>query len=61
MGKAKMVGMNKAYIPNAKADMRFRKKIYQHSREIAERDPREIHERKEMKRMEELKNGRPQI
>lgn len=61
MGKTKMVGMNKSYIPNAKADMRFHKKVYQHGREIAERDPVDIRQRRELKQMEELKRGRPAV
>lgn len=42
MGKPKIYGMNRGYIPNAKADMRYRKKIYQRGRETALRgDKRE--------------------
>lgn len=37
MSKAKLYGSQRAYVPNAKADMRFRKKGYQRGREIAER------------------------
>lgn len=37
MGKPKMFGMNTPYTPNAKRDMRFRKKSYQRPREIAQR------------------------
>ena len=37
MAKAKMYGMNKTFIPNHKADMRFRKKIYQRGKEFADR------------------------
>ncbi len=37
MSKAKMYGMNTAFTPNAKRDMRFRKKSYQRPREIAQR------------------------
>lgn len=55
MGKAKLLGMKTTFIPNNKADMRYRRKIYQHNREIAERDPYEVHERREMKRMEKRK------
>lgn len=38
MSKARKLGMKSSYIPNAKADMRFRKKGYRRGREIAERD-----------------------
>ena len=33
MSKPKMYGMKTGYIPNAKADMRHRKKVYQRGRE----------------------------
>lgn len=55
MARPKMLGMKKTFVPNAKADMRFKKKVYQRGREIAERDPYEIHERREMKRLERMK------
>lgn len=50
MGKAKLLGAKSNFVPNSKADMRFHRKIYQRNREIAERDPYEVHERREMKR-----------
>lgn len=49
MSKAVMYGMNKPYIPNSRADMRFRKKAYQRGRERAQRDPRQkkaVHKQK---------------
>lgn len=55
MGKPKMYGLKTGFIPNSKADMRYRKNIYQRGREIAERDPYEIHSRREMKRLERMK------
>lgn len=33
MSKARMCGKQTGYVPNAKADMRHRKKVYQRSRE----------------------------
>lgn len=54
MGKAKLLGAKSNFVPNSKADMRFRRKLYQHNREIAERDPYEVYERREMKRREKL-------
>lgn len=33
MSKPKMYGMKTGYVPNAKADMRHRKKVYQRGRE----------------------------
>ena len=41
MGKPKMVGMITGYIPNAKADMRRHKKVYQRGREKAFLNTRE--------------------
>lgn len=38
MGKPKMYGMKTGYVPNAKADMRHHKKVYQRQREKAFRD-----------------------
>ena len=38
MSKPKMYGMKTGYVPNAKADMRHRKKVYQRGREKALRD-----------------------
>ena len=35
MGKPRMYGMKTGYIPNAKADMLHRKKVYQRGREKA--------------------------
>ena len=62
MSKAKKIGHRWPYIPNAKADMRFRKNIYQRGREIAERDPPSTRaQRREQKRMEALKYGRPAV
>lgn len=38
MSKPKMYGMKTGYVPNAKADMRHRKKVYQRGREKMLRD-----------------------
>ena len=38
MSKPKMYGMKASYVPNAKADMRHHKKVYQHNREKTLRD-----------------------
>ena len=43
------------YTPNSKMDMRHRKKIYERGRVIAERDPYEARERRELKELERLK------
>ena len=38
MGKPKMYGMKTGYVPNAKADMRHHKTVYQRQREKTFRD-----------------------
>ena len=38
MSKPKLYGQKAGYVPNAKADMRHYKKVYQHNREKAFRD-----------------------
>lgn len=40
MGKAKMIGMNKVYIPNSRADQRYQSAAYRHGKKIAERPQR---------------------
>lgn len=55
MAKPRKYGMFTTCIPNANADIRFRKKVYQRGREIAERDPQEIRQRRELKQMERMK------
>ncbi len=47
MAKAKLLGMRSAYVPNAKADMRYRKKVYQRGREDAERSAEVKREKRE--------------
>ena len=41
MSKPRKLGMKSAYVPNAKADMRHHKKVYQRGREKACNNPRE--------------------
>lgn len=53
MAKAKLLGMRGGYVPNSKADMRFRKNVYQRGREVAERSA----EVKQEKRERRGKNG----
>jgi hypothetical protein len=48
MANARLYGSKTAFTPNSKADRRFRKNIWQHNREIAEREPTRKRERKEM-------------
>ena len=38
MSKPKMYGMKTGYVPNAKADMRHHKTVYQRQRETVSRD-----------------------
>lgn len=64
MSKAKLIGMNNSYIPNVKADMRFHRKIYQRGREYTDKHEfvmQAARERRETKRLEALKNGRPTV
>lgn len=59
MSKARKLGIKSSFIPNAKADMRFRRKLYQRGREIAERDPVETRaQRRQRRELERLKYGR---
>ena len=61
MAKPRKYGMFTTHIPNANADMRFRKKVYQRGREIAERDPSESRaarrERRELDTMAQFHNA----
>ena len=52
MSKPKMYGMKTGYVPNAKVDIRHRKKVYQRGREKAFLNARE-------QRTEEAANGTP--
>lgn len=59
MSKARMLGIKSSYIPNAKADMRFKRNLYQRGREITEREPVETRaQRRERRELEELKYGK---
>ena len=59
MSKARKLGIKSGYIPNAKADMRFRRKLYQRGREIAQRDPEETRAaRRERRELEKMKYGK---
>lgn len=44
MSKPKLYGSQRPYVPNAKADMRYRKRVYQRGRERAEEKSRERRE-----------------
>lgn len=58
MGRPKMYGLKTGFVPNAKADMRYQRNIYQRGREYTEKHQavvQEIRERREMKRLAELK------
>ena len=56
MAKPRKYGMFTTHIPNAKGGLRFRKKVYQRGREIAERDPQDIRQRRDLKQMERMKS-----
>lgn len=57
MAKPRKYGMFTTHLPNARADMRFRKKVYQRGREYTDKheavlqDVRERRERKQLERM----------
>ena len=58
MGRPKMYGLKNGFVPNSKADMRYQRNIYQRGREYTEKHQavvQEIRERREMKRLAELK------
>lgn len=58
MGRPRLYGMKSSYIPNARADMQFNKKLYQRGREYTDKHEavvQEIWERLEMKRLERMK------
>ena len=58
MGKPRKYGMKSSYIPNARADMRFNKKLYQRGREFTDQHEavmQEVRERREMKQLERMK------
>ena len=58
MSKPRLYGMKSSYIPNARADMRFNKKLYQRGREYTDKHEavvQGIRERREMKQLERMK------
>lgn len=55
MSKPRMYGSVGHFTPNNRMDMRRKTKIYQHGRQIAERDMQEIRERKELRQLEQMK------
>ena len=59
MGKAKMVGQFRPYLPNSRADMR-RMKQYQRNREYTDRHEEVMAEKREerqIRELEEMKRG----
>ena len=54
MSKPRKYGTQRAYTPNSRADSR-RRKVWEHNRQIAERDPLERLREKEMKESEREK------
>lgn len=57
MSKPRKLGMKSSYIPNAKADMRRHKKVYQRNREKAFRCQYEIPEEKLVQQREQEKEA----
>ena len=54
MSKPKVYGSFRSFLPNSRADSR-RRKVWEHNRQIAERDPLERLREKEMKESEREK------
>lgn len=54
MSKPKVYGSFRSFLPNSRADSR-RRKLWEHNRQIAERDPLERLREKEMKESEREK------
>ena len=54
MSKPRKYGTQRAYTPNSRADSR-RRKVWEHNRQIAERDPRARLREKEVKESEREK------
>lgn len=54
MSKPKIYGSHRSFLPNSRADQR-RRKVWEHNRQIAERDPRARLREKEMKESEREK------
>ena len=54
MSKPKVYGSHRSFLPNSRADSR-RRKLWEHNRQIAERDPLERLREKEMKESEREK------
>ena len=52
--KPKVYGSFRSFLPNSRADSR-RRKLWEHNRQIAERDPRARLREKEMKELEREK------
>ena len=54
MSKPKLYGSQRNYLPNSRADQR-RRKVWEHNRQIAERDVSAARQEKERKRLEQEK------
>lgn len=54
MSKPKLYGSQRSFLPNSRADFR-RRKLWEHNRQIAERDPGERMREKEQKQDEQEK------
>lgn len=54
MSKPKVYGSFRSFLPNSRADSR-RRKVWEHNRQIAERDVIPIRQEKDQKRLEQEK------
>jgi hypothetical protein len=58
MSKPKLYGMKSSYIPNARADMRFNKKLYQRGREYTDKHEAVVQEIRERRLVRQKGSGR---
>lgn len=61
MSKARMYGMKSSFIPNARADMRFNKKLYQRGREYTEKHDVVMAGKRERKQAEQLERMKADV
>ena len=58
MSKARLIGMNNAYIPNSKADARYNKAIHRRGRDFAERPIHENNTRRGRRELRDLEKAK---
>lgn len=58
MSKARMYGARSAYVPNAKADARYKKKFHEHGKTYAESDEERIPNGHQLRKLQRWCNNR---